>query len=31
LPQKPSPLKPQITEQEVEQIHRKYIEAIRKK
>jgi len=31
LPQKPSPLKPQITEQEVEQIHRRYIENIRKK
>ncbi|MFH0841089.1 MAG: hypothetical protein V1903_00575 [Bacteroidota bacterium] len=30
LPERPSPLKPQITEQEVEQIHKKYLESIRK-
>jgi hypothetical protein len=31
LPGRPSPLKPQITEKEVELIHKKYIEVIRKK
>ena len=31
LPEKPSPLKPRVTEQEVDQIHRKYIESLRKK
>jgi hypothetical protein len=30
LPEKPSPLKPQISEQEVDQIHRKYIETLKK-
>jgi hypothetical protein len=30
LPEKPSPLKPQVTEQEVDQIHRKYIETLKK-
>ena len=29
LPERPSPLKPQLTEQEVEQIHRKYIETLK--
>jgi hypothetical protein len=31
LPERPSPLKPHLTEKEVEQIHKKYIETIRKK
>ncbi|OFY61066.1 MAG: hypothetical protein A2V50_06875 [Bacteroidetes bacterium RBG_19FT_COMBO_42_10] len=31
LPERPSPLKPQLTEQEVDQIHRKYLESLRKK
>ncbi len=31
LPERPSPLKPQLTEQEVDQIHRKYIETLKKK
>ncbi|OFY64855.1 MAG: hypothetical protein A2V64_04045 [Bacteroidetes bacterium RBG_13_43_22] len=31
LPEKPSPLKPQLTEKEVEQIHRKYLELLQKK
>jgi hypothetical protein len=30
LPEKPSPFKPQLTEQEVDQIHRKYVETLRK-
>jgi hypothetical protein len=31
LPEKPSPLKPQLTGKEVEQIHRKYLETLRNK
>ncbi len=31
LPERPSPLKPQLTEQEVDQIHRKYIETLRQR
>jgi hypothetical protein len=31
LPDKPSSMEPQITDQEVEQIHRKYLETLRKK
>lgn len=30
LPEKPSPLKPQVTEQEIDQIHRKYVETLKK-
>jgi hypothetical protein len=30
LPEKPSPLKPRLTDQEVESIHRKYIESLKK-
>jgi hypothetical protein len=31
LPGKPPPLKPQLTEQEVDQIHKKYLEALRQR
>ena len=31
LPGKPSPMKPQLTEQEVDQLHRKYLETIRQR
>jgi hypothetical protein len=30
LPEKPSPLKPQLTEKEVDNIHKKYLEKIRR-
>jgi hypothetical protein len=31
FPERPSPLKPQLTEKEVEQIHRKYLETLKNK
>lgn len=31
LPEKPAPFRPQLTEQEVDQIHKKYLETIRKR
>jgi len=31
LPEKPAPLKPQLTDQEVDQLHKKYLETLKKK